>query len=64
MIDSENRLVPSENPLIDGNLMEEILIPCKPTSKRWAVELIKDDDKVRTVFRSFLLVWNFEMTET
>lgn len=44
--DSECRLVPSENPIVEGNLNEEVVIPCKPTSKKWEVELIKENDKV------------------
>lgn len=28
--------------------MDEIIIPCKPSSKTWEVELIKDDDQVWT----------------
>lgn len=44
--DPECRLVPPENPIIDGNLNEEVVIPCKPTSKKTAVELIKEDNKV------------------
>lgn len=44
--DPECRFVPSENPIIDGDLSEEVVIPCKPASKKWEVELIKEDDKV------------------
>lgn len=44
--DTECRLVPSEYPIVEGNLNEEVVIPCKPTSKKWEVELIKENDKV------------------
>lgn len=33
-------------PLLDGSQYQEILIPCKPTSKMWEVQLIKEGDEV------------------
>lgn len=53
--DPECRYVPSENPIIEGDLNEEVVIPCKPTSKRSEVELIKEDDKVNVKTCHFLL---------
>lgn len=45
--DSEHPLAPVSVPLIQGNQFEEITIPCKPTSDKSDVQLIKEGDEVQ-----------------
>lgn len=45
-VDQEHPLAPVSVPLIQGNQFEEITIPCKPTSQKVDVQLIKEGDEV------------------
>lgn len=49
--DIENLLVNNEYPMITGVQNDNIVIPCKPTSKNVAVQLIKDGDEVNIYVR-------------
>lgn len=44
--DPENPLVAVEIPMVQGNLYGHVNVPCKPTSKKVEVQLIKDGDEV------------------
>lgn len=45
-IDINNLLVNNEFPMITGIQNDDIVIPCKPTSKNISVKLIKEGDEV------------------
>lgn len=47
----ENLLVPHDFPMITGSESDNIVIPCKPTSKTVAVKLVKDGDEVNSYVR-------------
>lgn len=44
--DPHNPLVEVMFPVIEGSQHQDVIIPCKPTSKRWEVKLIKEGDEV------------------
>lgn len=50
-VDIENLLVHHDFPMITGLQNDDIVIPCKPTSKNVAVKLIKDGDEVNNYVR-------------
>lgn len=50
-IDPEHPIAPANIPFIQGNQFEEVTVPCKPTSKKWEVQLIKDEDEVNQLTR-------------
>lgn len=45
--DPQNPLVQVTNPLVNGAQYQDIVIPCKPTSKMWDIQLIKEGDEVK-----------------
>lgn len=45
--DPRNPLVPVNNPFVNGAQYQEVTVPCKPSSKMWEVQLIKDGDEVK-----------------
>lgn len=44
--DPQHPLVEDVIPIVEGNQHQSVLIPCKPTSKRWDIKLIKEGDEV------------------
>lgn len=54
--DSDHPLANVNVPIVQGNRYEDVVIPCKPTSKNIEVQLIKDGDEVilhsNFIFRS------------
>lgn len=44
--DPNHPLVPVSLPILNGAQYQDIVIPCKPTSKMWDVQLIKEGDEV------------------
>lgn len=58
-IDINNLLVNNDFPMITGIQNDDIVIPCKPTSKNITVKLIKEGDEVNEYVRTlsiFVLV--------
>lgn len=47
--DPQNPLVPVPNPFLNGAQYQDIVIPCKPSSKMWDIQLIKEGDEVKTL---------------
>lgn len=47
----ENLLVHNDFPMITGIQNDDIIIPCKPTSKNIAVKLIKEGEEVNSDVR-------------
>lgn len=45
-LDPQHPLVEDVIPIIEGHQHQRVLIPCKPTSKRWEIKLIKEGDEV------------------
>lgn len=45
--DPQHPLVPVANPFVNGAQYQEVDIPCKPSSKKWKIQLIKDGDEVK-----------------
>lgn len=50
ILDPENPLVYVDFPFINAVQYADVVIPCKPTSKKVELELIKDGDRVRAIF--------------
>lgn len=46
--DPQNPLVPVANPFLNGAQYQDITIPCKPSSKMWDIQLIKEGDEVKS----------------
>lgn len=46
--DPQHPLVPIANPFVNGAQYQQVDIPCKPSSKRWKLQLIKDGDEVKS----------------
>lgn len=49
LLDPQHPLVPVSVPILQGNQHEDIVIPCKPTSKMWNIQLIKEGDEVNDI---------------
>lgn len=56
--DPENPIVQINYPFVHGIQFEDVVIPCKPTSKKVQLELIKDGDVVSYLF-ALKLISNF-----
>lgn len=53
--DHRHPLVRASVPILEGNQFEELLIPCKPTSKNFEVQLFKEGNVVGKIGRFFIL---------
>lgn len=45
--DPQHPIVKVDNPFLNGAQYQDIIIPCKPTSKMWEIQLIKEGDEVK-----------------
>lgn len=45
-LDPQHPLAPVSIPILQGNQHQDIVIPCKPTSRKYDVKLIKEGDEV------------------
>lgn len=45
--DRRHPLVRVSIPILEGSLNEDIIVPCKPTSKKFEIQLIKDGNEVK-----------------
>lgn len=46
--DPQHPIVKVDNPFLNGAQYQDIIIPCKPTSKMWDIQLIKEGDEVKS----------------
>lgn len=46
--DPQHPLAPVTYPVLQGNQHQDIVIPCKPTARKYEVQLIKEGDEVNS----------------